>query len=179
MSSYTIDIILTKENMPVKGNRAAPPSSLTGLLVLLTCIQQRAACKQCVTLALGNLTVGLEGLAAANNSDLLAVLYFLEHVRQRDFIQQIDCIVVRRIGKGQRDDTGVDQICLVNSCEGLAQYSLYAQIQRNERCMLTGRALTVVCAADNYAAALLLAAPSEWRGIRCPERGERLGCSGF
>ena len=96
-----------------------------------------------MTLALGNLTVGLEGLAAANHGDLLAVLYFLEHVRQRDFIQQIDCIVVRRIGKGQRDDTGVDQICLVNSCEGLAQYSLYAQIQRNERCMLTGRALTV------------------------------------
>ena len=44
---------------------------------------------------------------------------------------QIDCIVIRRIGKGQRDDTGVDQICLVNSCEGLAQYGLYAQIQRN------------------------------------------------
>ena len=85
-----------------------------------------------MTLALGNLTVGLEGLAAANNGDLLAVLYFLEHVRQRDFIQQIDCIVVCRIGKGQRDDTGVDQICLVNSCEGLAQYGLYAQIQRDE-----------------------------------------------
>lgn len=62
LSSYTIDIILTKENMAVKGNRVAPLSSLTGLLVLLTCIQQRAACKQCVTLALGNFTVGLEGL---------------------------------------------------------------------------------------------------------------------
>ena len=45
----------------------------------------------------------------------------------------------------------------------LHEHSLYAQIQRNERCMLTGRALTVVCAADDYAAALLLAAGRELR----------------
>ena len=116
-----------------------------------------------MALALGNLTVRLKGLAAADNRYLLTVLDLFQHVRQRDVIEQVDRIVIRRIGKGQRDDTGVDQICLVDTRERLAQYGLDAQIQRNERCMLTGRALTVVCAADNYAAALLLAAGRELR----------------
>ena len=92
----------------------APLSILTGLLGLLTGVQQRAACEQRVALALGNLTVRLKGLAAADNRYLLTVLDLFQHVRQRDVIEQVDRIVIRRIGKGQRDDTGVDQICLVD-----------------------------------------------------------------
>ena len=94
-----------------------------------------------MALTLGDLAVCLEGPAAADDRDLLAVLDFLENVRQRNVVEQLDGVVIRRICEGQRNDAGVDQICLVDACEGLAQDSLDAQIQRNERRMLTGRAL--------------------------------------
>ena len=45
--------------------------------------------------------------------------------------------------------------------KGLGQHRAHAQVQRDEGCVLTGGALAVVCAADDYAAALLLAARRE------------------
>ena len=82
-----------------EGASASPPCPGAVLLCsrLLTRIEQRAACEQRVALTLGNFAVRLEGSAAADDSDLLTVLDLFEDVRQRDVVEQLDGVIVRRV----------------------------------------------------------------------------------
>ena len=68
-------------------------------------------------------------------------------------------LVVGGVGKGQRQNAGVDEVCRVDAGKALGDDRLDAEVEGRERRVLARRALPVVRAAHDHALAEL-----PWRG---------------
>ena len=74
-------------------------------------------------------------------------------IGKHELITLRDPVVIRRIRKGQRQDSGVDQVCRMNAGKGLGNHHTNAEIKRYQRGMLSGGTLSVVLPTYDDAAA--------------------------
>ena len=126
---------------------------------------QQAAGEQNLRLTLGKRIGQRIGLATGDvdQLEIRAVGEVTAHVGEAERIAAFDAVVVGRIGKGQRQDTGVDEVGDVNTRKRLHKHRFDAEVQRCQRRVLTRAALAVVVTADDKALAGLLATRREGR----------------
>ena len=77
---------------------------------------------------------------------------------QTQLVHLINTVIIVLNLELQRNQAGICQVCAVNSRIGFCNDSFDPQVERNQGCMLPGRTLPIVLAADNDAAALPLTA---------------------
>ena len=80
------------------------------------------------------------------------------HVRKRQLIRKRDRIIVGGILEREREDAGIDQVCLMDTRERYGKYRADAEVERNERRVLARGPLAVICAADDKTLAGLFCA---------------------
>ena len=121
-------------------------------------IIQQSSRKKNISLTLGKLIVKLVAFACCKifKGYVCAVCNAVTDILKAKLIVHADLVVVRFIGKGEGNDACVDKVCAVNTCKGLGDDRLNSEIEGNKSRMLTGRALTVVCTADDDSLACLL-----------------------
>src|SRR4051812_15858822 len=129
-----------------------------GLLGLAPQVLEQAAAEQHLALLVGEVVGQLELAAVVLDlrADRLgAALELVAQLRQLPALADLGLVVVGLVDEGQRDDPLRDEVAPVDARERLGDHRANAELQRRQGGVLARRALAVVVAADDEAAAPL------------------------